>query len=208
MAAEKDKVLTGVAETLASQSLGDSSLPVNFHGNLVSANSDEELLSLLQRAKISKQPAVVNYGAPWWVSLLFQIVHIVQVSTHRAHESCMIFQKWILEWENSRWFLGVSIAGLHSEHLTKQLSHNLSQAILASAQKLLLQQEGRSLSLLIWYHLCEGVMYVSICCLRFATWATSMLQHCLSTQMWTSVMKLQEMCATPQPSASIAMVRR
>ncbi|XP_024384420.1 thioredoxin-like 3-3 isoform X2 [Physcomitrium patens] len=43
MAAEKDKVLTGVAETLASQSLGDSSLPVNFHGNL----------------------AVVNYGAPW-----------------------------------------------------------------------------------------------------------------------------------------------
>lgn len=152
--------------------------------------------------------AVVNYGAPWWVSLLFQIVHIVQVSTHRAHESCMIFQKWILEWENSRWFLGVSIAGLHSEHLTKQLSHNLSQAILASAQKLLLQQEGRSLSLLIWYHLCEGVMYVSICCLRFATWATSMLQHCLSTQMWTSVMKLQEMCATPQPSASIAMVRR
>lgn len=65
MAAEKDKVLTGVAETLASQSLGDSSLPVNFHGNLVSANSDEELLSLLQRAKISKQPAVVNYGAPW-----------------------------------------------------------------------------------------------------------------------------------------------
>ncbi|KAG0566581.1 hypothetical protein KC19_7G074400 [Ceratodon purpureus] len=55
----------GVGEGFATRSLGDSSLPVNFHGNLASAESDEELLSLLQRAKASKRPAVVTYGAPW-----------------------------------------------------------------------------------------------------------------------------------------------
>ncbi|CAM6034170.1 unnamed protein product [Sphagnum compactum] len=45
--------------------LEDSSLPVNFHGNLASAHNDDELLNLLQQAKASKRTAVVNYGAPW-----------------------------------------------------------------------------------------------------------------------------------------------
>jgi len=53
------------AAVVAVKSLEDSSLPVNFHGNLASANNDEELLHLLQKAKNSKRPAIVNYGAPW-----------------------------------------------------------------------------------------------------------------------------------------------
>jgi hypothetical protein len=35
--------------------LEDSSLPVNFHGNLASAHNDDELLNLLQQAKASKR---------------------------------------------------------------------------------------------------------------------------------------------------------
>jgi hypothetical protein len=51
--------------------LEDSSLPVNFHGNLASAHNDDELLNLLQQAKASKRTAVVNYGAPWYMSPSF-----------------------------------------------------------------------------------------------------------------------------------------
>jgi hypothetical protein len=50
------KGFPGAGEAFASRSLDDSSLPVNFHGNLASAHNDEELLSLLQRAKTSKRP--------------------------------------------------------------------------------------------------------------------------------------------------------
>lgn len=65
-AAGEEKGVRGPTESLASKSLdGDASLPVNFHGNLVSAHNDEELLTLLQRAKTSQKPAVVTYGAPW-----------------------------------------------------------------------------------------------------------------------------------------------
>lgn len=61
----EDKGLPGAGVGFASRSLDDSSLPVNFHGNLASAHNDEELLTLLQRAKTSKRPAIVTYGAPW-----------------------------------------------------------------------------------------------------------------------------------------------
>ncbi|KAI5066251.1 hypothetical protein GOP47_0018875 [Adiantum capillus-veneris] len=40
-------------------------LPVNFHGNLRSAQSDEHFKDLLQQAKDSKQTAVISYGAKW-----------------------------------------------------------------------------------------------------------------------------------------------
>lgn len=52
----EDKGLPGAGVGFASRSLDDSSLPVNFHGNLASAHNDEELLTLLQRAKTSKRP--------------------------------------------------------------------------------------------------------------------------------------------------------
>ncbi|KAH8953935.1 hypothetical protein BDL97_08G053000 [Sphagnum fallax] len=61
----------GTESSSSSSSMGgekgleDSSLPVNFHGNLASAHNDDELLNLLQQAKASKRTAVVNYGAPW-----------------------------------------------------------------------------------------------------------------------------------------------
>lgn len=48
-------------ESSSSSSMGgekgleDSSLPVNFHGNLASAHNDDELLNLLQQAKASKR---------------------------------------------------------------------------------------------------------------------------------------------------------
>jgi hypothetical protein len=48
------------AAVVAVKSLEDSSLPVNFHGNLASANNDEELLNLLQKAKNSKRPVSSN----------------------------------------------------------------------------------------------------------------------------------------------------
>eukprot|EP00250_Pteridium_aquilinum_P004759 c14958_g1_i1 orf=57-497(+) len=40
-------------------------LPVNFHGNLRSAQGDQHLKDLLLQAKDSKQTAVVSYGAKW-----------------------------------------------------------------------------------------------------------------------------------------------
>ncbi|MCO5612219.1 hypothetical protein L7F22_066482 [Adiantum nelumboides] len=43
-------------------------LPVNFHGNLRSAESDDHYKDLLQQAKESKQTAVVSYGAKWSAS--------------------------------------------------------------------------------------------------------------------------------------------
>lgn len=61
----------GTESSSSSSSMGgekgleDSSLPVNFHGNMASAHNDDELLNLLQQAKASKRTAVVNYGAPW-----------------------------------------------------------------------------------------------------------------------------------------------
>ncbi|XP_050226880.1 thioredoxin-like 3-3 [Mercurialis annua] len=40
-------------------------LPLNRHGNLKSASSDENFLQILYQIKTSKTPAVINYGASW-----------------------------------------------------------------------------------------------------------------------------------------------
>ncbi|XP_012082436.2 thioredoxin-like 3-3 [Jatropha curcas] len=40
-------------------------LPVNRHGNLKSASSDQNLLEILSDIKASKTTAVINYGASW-----------------------------------------------------------------------------------------------------------------------------------------------
>ncbi|KAF8397745.1 hypothetical protein HHK36_016667 [Tetracentron sinense] len=40
-------------------------LPVNHHGNLRSASSDQNLEEILHNIKSSKTPAVINYGASW-----------------------------------------------------------------------------------------------------------------------------------------------
>ncbi|KAJ9181532.1 hypothetical protein P3X46_009655 [Hevea brasiliensis] len=40
-------------------------LPVNRHGNLKSASSDQKLLEFLRDIRVSKTPAVINYGASW-----------------------------------------------------------------------------------------------------------------------------------------------
>nr|POF00082.1 thioredoxin-like 3-3 [Quercus suber] len=40
-------------------------LPLNRHGNLKSASSDQSLKDILLQIKSSKTPAVVNYGASW-----------------------------------------------------------------------------------------------------------------------------------------------
>ncbi|KAB1201480.1 Thioredoxin-like 3-3 [Morella rubra] len=40
-------------------------LPVNRHGNLKSASSDQNLMHILMELKSSKAPAVINYGASW-----------------------------------------------------------------------------------------------------------------------------------------------
>lgn len=53
-------VMGSTDAVVAVKSLEDSSLPVNFHGNLASANNDEELLNLLQKAKNSKRPVSSN----------------------------------------------------------------------------------------------------------------------------------------------------
>ncbi|XP_021892716.1 thioredoxin-like 3-3 isoform X3 [Carica papaya] len=38
-------------------------LPVNNHGNLKSASSDQNLQDILYHIKSSKTPAIINYGA-------------------------------------------------------------------------------------------------------------------------------------------------
>ncbi|KAF6140301.1 hypothetical protein GIB67_000349 [Kingdonia uniflora] len=40
-------------------------LPLNRHGNLKSASSDQKLTLILQSIRSSKTPAVINYGASW-----------------------------------------------------------------------------------------------------------------------------------------------
>ncbi|KAL7265041.1 hypothetical protein ACSBR1_002903 [Camellia fascicularis] len=40
-------------------------LPVNRHGNLRSASSDENLKDIFHQIRTSKTPAVINYGASW-----------------------------------------------------------------------------------------------------------------------------------------------
>ncbi|PIA37207.1 hypothetical protein AQUCO_03000059v1 [Aquilegia coerulea] len=40
-------------------------LPINRHGNLKSASSDQNYMELLQNIKSSKSPAVIKYGASW-----------------------------------------------------------------------------------------------------------------------------------------------
>ncbi|XP_062167422.1 thioredoxin-like 3-3 [Alnus glutinosa] len=40
-------------------------LPLNHHGNLKSASSDQSLGNILLEIKSSKTPAVINYGASW-----------------------------------------------------------------------------------------------------------------------------------------------
>ncbi|RRT56481.1 hypothetical protein B296_00033770, partial [Ensete ventricosum] len=42
-------------------------LPTSRHGNLSSASSDARLKDALQTIKLSKNPAVVYYGASWYV---------------------------------------------------------------------------------------------------------------------------------------------
>ncbi|GAB2300627.1 hypothetical protein Dimus_034661 [Dionaea muscipula] len=39
--------------------------PINRHGNLRSASTDQTLTDVLHQIKSSKSPAVVNYGASW-----------------------------------------------------------------------------------------------------------------------------------------------
>ncbi|KAK9124158.1 hypothetical protein Sjap_013760 [Stephania japonica] len=38
-------------------------LPVNRHGNLISASSDQNLTQIMHNIKSSRAPAVINYGA-------------------------------------------------------------------------------------------------------------------------------------------------
>lgn len=40
-------------------------LPVNEHGNLMTANGDENLKDIFHSIRITKTPAVINYGASW-----------------------------------------------------------------------------------------------------------------------------------------------
>ncbi|XP_077221766.1 thioredoxin superfamily protein [Tasmannia lanceolata] len=40
-------------------------LPVNRHGNLQKASSDQQLKEVMHNIKSSKNPAVINYGASW-----------------------------------------------------------------------------------------------------------------------------------------------
>ncbi|KAK9158595.1 hypothetical protein Scep_005169 [Stephania cephalantha] len=40
-------------------------LPVNRHGNLISAWNDQNLTEILHKIKSSRAPAVINYGASW-----------------------------------------------------------------------------------------------------------------------------------------------
>ncbi|KAI3917142.1 hypothetical protein MKX01_003591 [Papaver californicum] len=40
-------------------------LPLNRHGNLNSASSDQNLTEIIQNIRSSKAPAVINYGASW-----------------------------------------------------------------------------------------------------------------------------------------------
>ncbi|PON49047.1 Thioredoxin [Parasponia andersonii] len=40
-------------------------LPINRYGNLKSASTDQNLTQILTEIKISKAPAVINYGASW-----------------------------------------------------------------------------------------------------------------------------------------------
>ncbi|KAB5552367.1 hypothetical protein DKX38_009678 [Salix brachista] len=42
-------------------------LPVNRHANLKSASSDQSHLQILHDIKSSNTPAVINYGASWYV---------------------------------------------------------------------------------------------------------------------------------------------
>ncbi|KAM1249700.1 hypothetical protein ACFX15_031760 [Malus domestica] len=42
-------------------------LPENRHDNLNSASSDQNLKDLVLQIKSSKSPAVINYGASWYV---------------------------------------------------------------------------------------------------------------------------------------------
>lgn len=56
MGAGEERALMGGTETVVPRSLEDTSLPVNFHGNLATAQNDEELLNLLQQAKNIKRP--------------------------------------------------------------------------------------------------------------------------------------------------------
>ncbi|XP_043703732.1 thioredoxin-like 3-3 isoform X2 [Telopea speciosissima] len=39
--------------------------PVNRHGNLKSASSDQNLKEILQNIRSSKSPTMINYGASW-----------------------------------------------------------------------------------------------------------------------------------------------
>ncbi|KAI8563279.1 hypothetical protein RHMOL_Rhmol03G0100800 [Rhododendron molle] len=40
-------------------------LPLNRHGNLISASNDENLNDIFHQIRTSKNPAVINYGASW-----------------------------------------------------------------------------------------------------------------------------------------------
>ncbi|KAJ6993324.1 hypothetical protein NC653_016446 [Populus alba x Populus x berolinensis] len=46
-------------------------LPVNLHGNLKSASSDQSHLRILHDIKSSNTPAVINYGASWYAPAFF-----------------------------------------------------------------------------------------------------------------------------------------
>lgn len=43
-------------------------LPLNHNGNLKSALSDQNLSDILLNIRSSKTPAVINYGASWYVN--------------------------------------------------------------------------------------------------------------------------------------------
>ncbi|PIM99232.1 hypothetical protein CDL12_28281 [Handroanthus impetiginosus] len=49
----------------AKESFSDSNLIKNSKGNLITADSDDNLKEVFRQIKTSKTPTVINYGASW-----------------------------------------------------------------------------------------------------------------------------------------------